>query len=329
MMRLTKVELRRLFSRRLTSIALLGALVVTGLLLFGAYQQAKPLSGQQLAFQRAQFDQAHQSWELNGVQQFKECQKQQAIAQQSNPKVDYRCNDMEPKWENWGKQKVQFADLLRTSLLSWSYLIAFIFFLLGAGFVAAEFSSGSMGNWLTFEPRRTRVYFSKLAAVGVGMIPVVLALLGLLTASVWWVCVRFGSTTGTTSKMWSDLTWMVSRSTLFAIIAAVVGAALGTLLRNTAAVIGIAMGYLVIIEIVFRRVLQGAQPWMLQLNMEGWLQHGTKYYINKCATDSLGNYRCDGVEKLLRFGHSSAYLGLLIVLVVGLSAMVFQRRDVN
>ena len=34
MMRLTRVELRRLFSRRLTAIALLGALAVTGLMLF-------------------------------------------------------------------------------------------------------------------------------------------------------------------------------------------------------------------------------------------------------------------------------------------------------
>ena len=104
---------------------------------------------------------------------------------------------------------------------------------------------------------------------------------------------------------------------------------MGTLLRHTAAVIGLAMGYLVIVEIVFRRVLQGAQPWMLQLNMEGWLQHGTKYYINNCAIDSQGNYSCGGVEKLLRFGHSATYLGLLVVFVVALSAMVFQRRDVN
>ena len=44
MMRLTKVELRRLFSRRLTTIAMLGALVVTGVMLFGSFQEAKPVS---------------------------------------------------------------------------------------------------------------------------------------------------------------------------------------------------------------------------------------------------------------------------------------------
>jgi ABC-type transport system involved in multi-copper enzyme maturation permease subunit len=35
------------------------------------------------------------------------------------------------------------------------------------------------------------------------------------------------------------------------------------------------------------------------------------------------------VEKLLTFGHSSAYLGILVVLVVGLAALVFRRRDVS
>ena len=329
MMRLTKVELRRLFSRRLTSVALLGALAFTGLMLFQAYQQAKPLSGLQLAAQRAQFDQAHQSFELNGVQQFKDCQKKQAIANQSGPKIDYRCNDMEPKWENWGKPKVKFADLMHSVLLNWSYLIAFIGYLLGAGFVAAEFSSGSIGNWLTFEPRRMRVYASKLVAAGVGLIPATVALIGLLFGGLSLITSNYGSAAGTTAKMWSDLGFMTGRSITLAVVAAVVGAAMGTLLRHTAAVIGIAIGYLVLVEAIFSHSLQNMQPWLLRINMEGWLQHGTKYFLTTCKTDSQGNYRCDGVEKLLGFGHSATYLGLLVVLVVALSAMVFQRRDVN
>jgi hypothetical protein len=35
------------------------------------------------------------------------------------------------------------------------------------------------------------------------------------------------------------------------------------------------------------------------------------------------------VEKVLSFGHSATYLGLLVMLVVGLAALVFRRRDVN
>ena len=283
-----------------------------------------------MAFQKTQFDQAHKSWEANGVAQFKDCLKQQKIAQESDPKVDYRCNEMEPKWgANWGKPKVKFFELMKSVLFSWSYLMAFIGFLIGAGFVAAEFSTGSMGNWLTFEPRRMRVYMSKLAAAGLGLIPAAAVLLGLLIAGVWMITSQFGTTAGTTAEMWNDLGLLAGRLVALTVVTAVVGAAMGALLRHTAAVMGIAIGYLVLVEGIFAQMFQGARPWLVRVNMDGWIQHGTKYYIQSCKTDSQGNYRCDGVEKFLGFGHSSAYLGLLVVLVIGLSALIFQRRDVN
>ena len=329
-MRLTKVELRRLFTRRLTWIVLFGAVAFTGMMLFGIYQQAKPLSGQELASQRAHFDQAHQSWEINGAQQLEDCLQQQAIAQKNDPAIDYRCNDMEPKWENWGKERVGFANSMYSILLSWSYLMAFIGFLIGAGFVAAEFSSGSMGNWLTFEPRRMRVYASKLTAVGLGLVPAIVALVGLLIGGVWLITAKYGSTGETPAAVWSDLGFMAGRSTALAVIAAIVGAAMGMLLRHTAAVLGIAMGYLIFVELIFSRMFESARPWLLQINMEGWLKHGTTYY-EPCAAVSQGGdmFSCDQAEKFLEFGHVSAYLGLLVVLVIGLSALVFQRRDVN
>ena len=330
MMRLTKVELRRLFARRLTWIALLGAVAFTGMMLFGVYQQAKPLSEQQLTSQRAQFDQAHQSWETNGVQQFKDCLQSQSEAQKKNPQIDYRCNDMEPKWENWSKPETKFADVMPSILLSWSYLIAFVGFLIGASFVAAEFTSGSMGNWLTFEPRRMRVYASKLAAAGLGLVPAIATLLGLLIGGVWLITANYGSTVEATAKVWSDLGFVAGRSAALAVVAAIVGAALGTLLRHTAAVIGTAMGYLIFVELIFSHMFQRVRPWLLQINMEGWLKHGTTYY-QPCAAVSQGGdmFSCNQAEKFLEFGHVSAYLGLLVVFVIGLSALVFQRRDVN
>jgi ABC-2 type transport system permease protein len=87
MMRLTKVELRRLFSRRLTTIAMLGALVVTGVMLFGSFQEAKPLSAPEQAAQQAQFDQAKKDWAVNGEQQVQDCLAAQAEQQKIDPKA--------------------------------------------------------------------------------------------------------------------------------------------------------------------------------------------------------------------------------------------------
>lgn len=329
MMRLTKVELRRLFSRRLTTIAMLGALVVTGVMLFGSFQEAKPLSAPEQAAQQAQFDQAKKDWAINGEQQVQDCLAAQAEQQKIDPKAIFPCDQMAPNLANWGKPVAKFTEMMPNILLAGSYLLAFVAFLVGAGFVAAEFSSGSMANWLTFEPRRMRVYVSKLGAAGLGLIPVTVALLGLLTAGSWLIVGHLASTAGTTAKVWGDLALMGGRAVALAVAAAVAGAAMGVLLRHTAAVLGIAVGYLVLVEGVFGQALQGARPWLLQLNFNAWLQHGATYFIQTCNTDAQGNYNCQGVEKVLSFGHGSAYLGLLVVLTVGLAALVFRRRDVS
>ena len=42
-----------------------------------------------------------------------------------------------------------------------------------------------------------------------------------------------------------------------------------------------------------------------------------------------GNYMCKGIDKVLTFDYSSAYLGLRVLFVVGLAALVFRRRDVS
>ena len=329
MMRLTKVELRRLFWRRLTFIAVLGAMAVTGLMLFGTFQDARPPSGAELTSQRAQFDQAHQEWVVNGAQQEQDCLNQQAEQQKTDPKANLGCSQMEPKWESWGKQPVTFAQTMPSVLLGGAYLMAFVGFLVGASFVGAEFSSGSMGNWLTFEPRRMRVYASKLAAAGLGLVPATVALLGILILGVWLTVRHFNPAAHTTAKVWGDLGLMGARSLALALAATLAGVASGVLLRRTVAVLGIAFGYLVLVEGVFRQQVQSAQMWLLQVNIAGWLKHGTSYFVDRCATDAQGRYTCQSVQKVLTFGHSSVYLGLLVLFVVGLAALVFRRRDVS
>ena len=324
MTRLTKVELRRLFSRRLTTVAVLGALVIVGLMLFATFQEAKPLSGPELAQQRVQFDQARKDFDANGQQQVQDCLTQQAETKKSDPKADFGCSQLEPKLENYSKPQAKFALVMPGTLLAGSYLLTFVGFLVGASFVAAEFSSGSMANWLTFEPRRIRVFASKLAAAGLGLLPATVGLLSLLTAGVWLIVHHFNATGATTSKVWVDLGLMGARSLALALAATVAGAAMGVLLRRTVAVLGIAVGYLVLIEGVFGQALQGMRPWLLQLNVNAWLQHGAGYFIRVCKTDAQGGYGCQGVEKVLSFGHGTAYLGLLVVMVVGMAALVFR-----
>ena len=107
MTRLTKVELRRLFSRRLTLIAVLGALAITGLMLFGTFEEAKPLSRAELTSQRAQFDQAVKEFEATGEQQVADCLAQQAEALKTDPKADFGCSQLKPNLQNYFKPQAK------------------------------------------------------------------------------------------------------------------------------------------------------------------------------------------------------------------------------
>ena len=47
------------------------------------------------------------------------------------------------------------------------YLVAFGTFMIAGSFIGAEFSSGSISNWLSFVPRRIPVFVSKLFVISV------------------------------------------------------------------------------------------------------------------------------------------------------------------
>ena len=322
MMRLTKVELRRLFSRRLTKIALFGTVLIAALMLIGPLQQAQPLNAEELANQQTMFAQAEVF--------ARDCLPNQAEMRKTDPTFDGMCGQIAaPTLEEMGKPAANFSSLMFETLQVGAILLGFVGFVIGAGFVAAEFGTGSIGLWLTFEPRRMRVFASKLAAVCLGLIPVMVGVLGLLTVGVWMIVRHFGSTAGTTATMWGDVGEMAARSVALGLAAALLGAATGVLLRHTAAVLGVAIGYLVLVELIFGGIVQAARPWLLQLNVTAWLRHGSSYFVERCTTDSQNGYQCQGIEKIVTFGHSAAYLGAMVVLLVALAAVVFRRRDVT
>lgn len=327
MIRLVRVELRRWAARRFTWLGLLAVLVLTGLVIFGTAHDAKPLSGPELTMSQRSFQQAQKDWEKHGVQEIKECKKQQAAERQHDPSVDFGCDQMEPTWANWGKPAPRLAQLLPETLKIGSYLLAFVAFLVGAGFVAAEFSTGSMGNWLTFEPRRSRVYGSKLIAAGLGAIVPAVAVVALLTCGVWLICHAWGSTT--LPHGWGPQLLTGLRVVALTMAAAVAGAAVGSLVRHTAAAIGLAMTYVVVVEGIFvNSFLSAWQPWLLLKNVDAWIADGTSYFVQQCRVQSNGDYFCEGAQHPVTFTHGTLYLAVACTAVVVLGALVFRRRDV-
>ncbi|MFG1814411.1 ABC transporter permease subunit [Kribbella sp. NPDC049174] len=329
MIRLTKVELRRLTARRLTVIGVLGVLVITALLLLATWFEARPQSEAEQRSSQAQYEAAHRYWEEHADEDRVRCTEDWQKQPDPKPSLEELCSYPEPTVDQFGKPRMVFAEAMPELLLGTSYLLVFAAFLIGASFVGAEFSTGAIGNWLTFEPRRLRVYGSKLLAAAIGLAPVAAVVLAIVLFGTYLIVDQLGDTSGTTGKVWGDLVATGGRAVLLIAMGAALGGVVGLLLRHTAAAIGVAMGYLVLIEGVFAGFLNKAQPWLVKLNFDAFVRHDTTYYLNECSTGGDGSYMCNSIEKTLSFEHGAWYLGILTVVLVLLGGAVFYRRDVS
>jgi ABC-2 type transport system permease protein len=331
MIRLTRVEFRRLFARRLTAVCLAAVLVVSGVLLFAVWREAMPLSAGEQRAAQVQYEQAHKDWELHSEEYQEECRKQVAEQPDPKPPVEEACRIPEPTQDQFGKPKTVFTEAMPELLLGTSYLLVFAAFLIGASFVGAEFSSGAIGNWLTFEPRRLRVYAGKLVAAAAGMAPLAVVVLTVVVGGTWLIVGYYGSTAGTTAKVWGDLAGTAGRAVVLTAIAGALGGAIALLLRHTAAAIGVAMAYLVIVEGMFNGFAMrlGLEPWMAKLNLDAWVAHGAKYHVLTCHVGPDGMYNCTNPEKVLSFTHGAIYLTVIAAVLIAGGALVFNRRDIN
>jgi ABC-2 type transport system permease protein len=268
MIRLTKVELRRLTGRRLTVIGLAGLFLITILLLVATWFDARPLSAAEQQRAQQQFEIAHNQWVEHADETRKQCEADWKTQPDPKPKLEEMCAYPEPKLEEFGKPETVFSQITPELLQGTSYFLAFAAFLIGASFLGAEFSSGAIGNWLTFEPRRLRVYGSKLLAAATGFVPVAAVVLAVVLFGTFLIVDELGDTAGTTGKVWGDLAAIGGRAVVTTALAAVLGCIVGLLLRHTAAAIGVVMAYLVLAEGVFAAFLEKAQPWLVKLNFD-------------------------------------------------------------
>jgi ABC-2 type transport system permease protein len=206
----------------------------------------------------------------------------------------------------------RYVDL-KDTLLGTSILLAMIGLLFGATFVGAEWASGSMGTLLTWEPRRTRVLIVKALAAFVATFILTAALQGWLALVLLPAGLLNDAMAGANSE-WVTSTLGVSfRASLGAAIISVLGVALASVGRNTAAALGVVFAYFAIIESMLR----------------GWKPHWSSWFFG----DNFGVMLVGNPNEIPEVGHTVIEAGLLIaaytaVLLLGAVAL-FNRRDVT
>jgi len=192
-------------------------------------------------------------------------------------------------------------------------LLFLVFSLLaGASLVGAEYKAGTLTNLLTWEPRRLRVFASKLAAaalVAAGLFVVLELLLALVVAGL--VSARGTGWENVDDDFLRGVTGYLARGALVTGGLAMVGASIAALGRNTTAALGALLGYLIVVESIVR----GLRP-----GWDGW-------YLVENVFIALDGQRIDDVTRSVP-GSALVLLGYLALIVVG-TAVVFTRRDVT
>ena len=319
MIRLIRAELDRLASRRLPLILLLAALAAVGLFQLAVIESVSPLSPSEVAVARESYQQARQDWQENRAEIEAQCAQQGLPLEQCYP---------EPTEEDWGLTPTRYDEIASAGVLLSASLAMLVGYLMAASAIGAEYTTGSLSNWLTFVPRRGQVFASKLVAVGLGA-----AVAGALLAGVM-VGASALITRGYDQPLagFDGVAASAGRGVALAVLAAVLGFCVAMLTRYTVAALGVVIGYL--LAVLATNILGFIVPvvselkrWALETNIQAFLNHGHTYLVFRRQVTAEG-VDVVPVERTLSFAAGAGYLAVLAAALVVVTALVFRRRDV-
>ncbi|MGC1208456.1 MAG: ABC transporter permease subunit [Ornithinimicrobium sp.] len=308
----------------------MAVLAIVMLSLTALHFQARSLApgSEQYEQMKSEYEAYAQDYAENGEQYLADCLEQEAQEQElsGDPTLDFGCADQAPgtlaEWIGGMGDLQPEIDILLDGLTAVFLLVSL---LLGASATAAEYSHRTMGTWLTFEPRRTTVYVSKVAAVAIAALPAVVLGLVLAVLGMFAVYQLNGLPTSLPADQWQSLLWRGLRLVVLAAAAAAFGAALGTLLRRTSLVLGLVLIYTLVGETLVSGIVPALTPVLLGTNINAFAQNGYTWFTYPC--DGAGG--CREVEHFMALGQASAYLGVISAVVLIGAWIIFRRRDVE
>jgi len=362
MSRLLRVELRRLWARQVTRWACVGVLALVALSGAATYLSAPPPSDQEVTAAEEAFAADQEQWEKDGEQQLADCEA--AAEAEGLTAEDWGCGDMAPRIE-WYLPPTQtfvpdeaqdamlygdpdvnapddatraaVAEIQASVWSGWSglaslddlaVLLLLVALVVGVSFVTAEINSGSLGMWLTFEPRRQRVYWSKAVAAALGTVPLVLVGFALLVGASYAVYASYGTLGDLTGAVWLEVAAFTGRLVAAGAVLAALGVALGALLKHAAAAVGL-VGVVAWACVAFAYSFGEAQRWLPTTALSAWLQGGYVFTTERCTPDADGVFECVPVDHVVTTAQGGLAVAALAVVVTLLAVLVFRRRDVG
>jgi len=313
--RLIGAEVIRLLSRRFTLIASVIVLLALCGFQFIINSELRPPTAAEQAEAQRFFEEQHRYWEEN---------ERSCTASAAPPD----CRYPEPQFSDFNYVP-PFDEVTSMALQVAIYLVALAALMVAGSFIGAEFSTGSIANWLTFIPRRGQVFTAKLVTVMVFSALASAAATGLMLGA----AVLLARLYDIPVVKLAAMTSMLGRGVLAGVALAVVGFCIGLVGRHTAAAIGVLLGYLFVWFVRNGPLGQAGwaqrlTPWTPEANLAAIVDRGYHYSvpIRSVGPDGLS---VDFAERTVGLTHGLIFWGVLLLVIVVGSALIFRRRDVN
>ena len=184
--------------------------------------------------------------------------------------------------------------------------------LLGASFIGADWRVGTITTLLTWEPRRTRVIVAKVLACAAFVFALAIALQAVLGGVLGLDAAFRGTTEGVDATWVRETSGVAIRAATLASVASVIGFAVASIGRNTAAALGAGFAYLAVIENLVRGLRPGWQRWLFTDNAAVFITGGdVSFTFKRTMLQAL----------VLLAAYAAALFAVGVVL--------FRARDVN
>jgi hypothetical protein len=338
-MSLLTAERRRLFKRRFTKwMTVIGVLILAAIAV-GMFFANQKRDANSLAEAQRRADQEYQR-----TVQFVEAERAACERAKESGNTDSRrfpsdCSVIEPPTREQAANPEWFLrptfDFKRNygvMVLVYTAILAMVAFVIGASYVGAEWNSGGMMNLLLWQPRRLKVFATKLATLLGGLLAISLVLGAVWTGVFWLIGTYRGTTAGMTQGTWESLALTGARGIGLILIAGTVGFAVASLGRHTAMALGAAIVLIVVFQFGLGIALGIAQvrfpeayllptyigAWMLkEIPLEDW--RSCNFTQGECRPDTM----------VITWQDSGLIFGITTIVLIALAAWAMRKRDIT
>ncbi len=186
-------------------------------------------------------------------------------------------------------------------------------FLVGASSIGADWQAGMIPTVLTWEGRRLRVFTARLVALVIAVFAAVVAWQALVAASVMPYALVKETTDATGTDWIRSITGLGLRVAAIGAAAAAFGYALALVGRGTAAALGAGFAYLFVFENVVGSQFEPLRPWLMLWNALVFVK---------------GTFEAGGDVPDRTVTAAAAVLAVWAAAIIGTAAAVFSRRDI-